>query len=270
MHLLYCDETNLEERSGDFFVYGGVMIDADAAPALSQQLEQIRSAAGMSNEVMLKFKPKPGNLSSSDFVALKDQVIDATVSHGCTLITCLTLHDLARDPETARLYGINSVCYHFDCLLNRSNSQGLILIDRFDNKQADSHLRDKFSKGVEGLPYSDRMRLDRVLGIHYSAIGQSHFCSVVDIILGSLRFAINSHTRGGNATNRRAAEDLLQRLSPLFPRSDFDHEVLELGLLFSPKAIRAPSYREKYQSVKDFLSANGIATKQEITASPIY
>jgi hypothetical protein len=25
MHLLYCDETNLVERKGDFFVYGGLL-----------------------------------------------------------------------------------------------------------------------------------------------------------------------------------------------------------------------------------------------------
>ena len=27
LHLFYCDETNLEERAGDFLIYGGLVID---------------------------------------------------------------------------------------------------------------------------------------------------------------------------------------------------------------------------------------------------
>lgn len=268
MRLLYCDETNLEEKSGDFFVYGGVMIDAGTAPDLSREIEKQRTAKGLPPEAQLKFKPNPGALTDEDFIELKDSVIDAAVEHGCKLIICLTLHDLAKDPETARLYGINTVCYHFDCLLNRADSHGLVLIDRFDNKQADRHLREKFSVGLKGLPYTTEKRLDRTLGFHYSAIGQSHFCSLVDILLGSLRFAINSHTRGSTRSLPNA-ELLLKRISPLFPRS-CDGGVPELGIMFSPKGVEVDKYRRKYHGVKDFLSEHGVVVKQEITATPMY
>ena len=47
------------------------------------------------------------------------------------------------------------------------------------------------------MPYSDEIKLDRIIGIHYSAIGQSHFTSIVDIGIGSFRFCINEHTHNG-------------------------------------------------------------------------
>ncbi|WP_235375812.1 DUF3800 domain-containing protein [Burkholderia thailandensis] len=31
MYLLYCDETNFQKLSGDFFVYGGIIIDGAKA-----------------------------------------------------------------------------------------------------------------------------------------------------------------------------------------------------------------------------------------------
>ena len=47
VHLLYCDETNLEERPGDFLIYGGITIDASRALDLSKEIDEIRRRAGV-------------------------------------------------------------------------------------------------------------------------------------------------------------------------------------------------------------------------------
>jgi hypothetical protein len=39
------------------------------------------------------------------------------------------------------------------------------------------------------------VRLKNIVGLHYSAIGQSHYPTLIDIVLGTLRFGINSFTR---------------------------------------------------------------------------
>ena len=39
MYLLYCDETNFAKTSGDFFVYGGVVIDPAHAADLAKEIE---------------------------------------------------------------------------------------------------------------------------------------------------------------------------------------------------------------------------------------
>ena len=148
--------------------------------------------------------------------------------------------------------------------MNRPNTNGLVLIDRFEDTQIDAHLREKFSVGVTGLPYSDEQRLKRIVGFHYSAIGQSHFGSIVDIALGSLRFAINAFTRD-DSKKLPTARRLLGLLSPLFLRENDGDAVSELSAFFSPKVIRVKDYRARYEGVKHFLSESGIVPNQQIT-----
>lgn len=146
-----------------------------------------------------------------------------------------------------------------------------MLIDRFNDagNAVDAHLRDKFTIGLTGLPYSAEMRLPNIVGFHYSAIGQSHFPSIVDVVLGSLRFAINAHTRG-QTEHHRTAEALLGLLSPLFWRATPGDPVPELGFQFSPKVVRAAKYRATYEGLKAFLEAGGVPTAQKITDTPMY
>jgi hypothetical protein len=176
----------------------------------------------------------------------------------------MILHDVATSAEEARRKSINTICYHFDCYLNRPNSHGLVLIDRFDDRQIDAHLREKFSVGLKGMPYSREMRLERIVGYHYSAIGQSHFASVVDIVLGSFRYAINAHTRRDQGRIESAGQ-LLRLLSPLFFRERGDGKISELSLMFSPKVIRSDKFRASYEALKAFLAGNGIEAEQQIT-----
>ena len=188
----------------------------------------------------------------------------ATVRHGCFLLTSLILHNVATSPDDARRKEINRVCYHFNCFLNRANTHGLVLVDRFEDKQIDAHLREKFSVGVTGLPYSPELRLERIVGFHYSAIGQSHFGSIVDIALGSLRFAINAFARD-DAQRLPTARLLLGLLSPLFLRENDRGNVSELSIFFSPKVIKVDRYRAIYEGVKTFFAESGITTDQQIT-----
>jgi hypothetical protein len=265
VHLLYCDETNLQERRGDFLIYGGITIESARALDLSHRIDDIRRGAMVDRSFRLKFNPGPPGLPQDDFIALKQEIIQAATEHGVGLLAYLVLHDIAGDPDAARRYGINTICYHFDCILHRRNDAGLVLIDRFtdEGNQIDAHLTEKFSVGVRGMPYSREMRLNRIVGLHYSAIGQSHFPSLIDIILGSLRFAVNRHTRGIEQ-HENTARALLGLLAPMFDRRE-DGRVSELSLLFSPKVIKLEQFRARYQGLKDYLAASGIEAEQIIT-----
>ena len=276
MYLLYCDETNMEEKAGDFLLYAGVSIPPNAAADLVADIEAARRTHNVPKDFQMKFNPGPPGLSNDEFIALKRSVLTAADKHGVKLFAYVVLHDLARSQgaDEARLRGINTVLYHFDCYLNRKSAPGTVLLDRFNNRgnKIDKHVREKVSVGLTGLPYSSEMRLKNVLGVHYSAIGQSQFCSLVDIVVGSLRFAINAHTRSKPESGATARE-LLRMLDPLFFREEGEFasgKVSELGLQFSPKAIRVQKYREKYQGLKDFLAENGIEVSQAITNERTY
>jgi len=264
MYLLYCDETNLEEKENDYFVYGGIAVETESALDLSHEIDEIRNTAKIPKKFSLKFNPKPSNLSHTEFIGLKQSVIEAAARRNCVLFSSLILHNIATSPDDARRNEINRVCYHFDCFLSRQKTHGLVLIDRFDDKQIDAHLREKFSIGVTDLPYATEKRLERIVGFHYSTIGQSHFGSLVDIALGSFRFAVNAFTR--NETDKLpAARTILALLSSLFFRENSRREVSELSLFFSPKIIKRVSYRKQYEALRQFLTDNNIEAEQQIS-----
>lgn len=269
MYLFYCDETNLDPTHADFFVYGGLAIPSEKAHDLHEEIEQIRKDAGIRTEHQLKFNPCPEGIEYKNFVNAKEKIIKAAASHDCCLIVSIILHKIANDPDTARRNEINRVVYHFNCFLNRPATHGLVLIDRFSDKQIDSHLREKFASGIKGLPYTPVKRLDNIIGFHYSAIGQSHFPSIVDILLGSLRFAINVHTKG-KTEKVKTAKYLLKLMEPLFYRDSINKKVHSISLNFSPNIIKVKKYRMQYQSVKDFLCEAGINAGQPITETRMY
>jgi len=92
--------------------------------------------------------------------------------------------------------------------------------------------------GWTGLPHTAQMRLSNVVGFHYAAVGQSHFSSLIDVVLGSLRFAINAFSRGETA-KIEAAKRILGGLEPMFYRNDDNVPVSELSFYFSPKPSRS-------------------------------
>lgn len=270
MYLMYCDETNMEERAGDFLVYAGISIPPASAKALSDDIEASRIEAGVPREFPLKFNPGPDHQSHSEFIALKQSILEKAAKHGVRLFAYVVLHDLARKTglDVARRNGVNAVLYHFDCYLNRKRDTGLVLLDRFNDEgnKIDGHVREKVAVGITGLPYSKEKRLENLIGVHYSAIGQSHFCSLVDIVVGSLRFAINVHTREQNRFEKTAAT-LLGLLSPLFFREEGEfasEKVSEIGFQFSPKSVRLDHFRKKYLELHGFLASHGVVCDQSI------
>jgi hypothetical protein len=266
MHLLYCDESNMEERAGDFLVYAGVAIPAERATALSAAIEELRTGAGVDRAYRLKFNPGPANLDHAGFIALKEAVLRVAADHGAQLFAYVILHDISKDPDTARRNGINSVCFHFNSYLNKVGGPGLVLIDQFTDQGnlIAAHLRDKFTIGLTGMPYARELRLGNIVGFHYCAVGQSHFPSLVDVATGSLRFALNACTREIDG-QRPTAFTLLQLLSPLLHRHRADGAVSEWGFQFSPKIIKAAKYRHRYERLKAFFEEAGVRTEQPIT-----
>ncbi len=264
MRLLYCDESNLDKKDFDFFVYGGLAINALTAMTLSSAIEKIRVDAGVPRDFILKFNPGPSGFTHEQFIQVKQAVIKAAVTHGCVFLASMILHNIATSPDDARRNEINRLCLHYQYCLNIADDFGLVLIDQFDDKKIDSHLREKFLIGATKLPYPPHeVRFTRILGFHYAAIGQSHFGSLVDIVLGSFRFAINAFTRG-QAGNMVTAGKMLQMISPMFYRLP-SGKVSELSLFFSPKIIKSAVYLKKYSEIKAFLTSNGVDPDQDIT-----
>jgi hypothetical protein len=57
MHLLYCDESNLQRSKHDFFIYGGLAFESASALPLPRCIDTIRPSAGVRGDSVLKFNP---------------------------------------------------------------------------------------------------------------------------------------------------------------------------------------------------------------------
>jgi len=257
MYLLYTDEANLDPTRSDFFVYAGIAIQSSQAASLSQQIDKLRKKYRYEGSDLLKFntRERPKSLSINSHREIKREVVKACVEHKVKVFVSLILHCIATSPEDARINEINRICLSFDSFLRRENQYGLVLIDTFPANTLFAILREKFSVGLKGLPYSSAYRLKRVLGIHLASIGTSNFCSTCDIVLGSLRAAVNLRL----VPNRvKTAKILLRQLAPLFIRTGHRARVSSLSLFFSPKIIKVQRYLQRYMKLYDFLKDCGI------------
>lgn len=251
---------------GDFFVYGGIAVPDATAAQLSEKIEKIRTDARITPEFLLKFNPGPSHLTHPQFIECKKAVIQAACETQCVFFVTIFLHAIAAKTgaELARRNEINRVAFHFNSFLGMKEDKGIVLVDRFSDKQIDAHLREKFAVGLVGMPYSKTLRLKNILGFHYSAVGQSHFASLIDILMGCLRFSVNSYMSTDDA-RKKTAQVLLTQMSPLFFRMPGKDGVPSLGINFDPQIVKIKPFRDKYAALKAFFASAGIHATQEIT-----
>lgn len=258
MHLLYTDETNLDPAN-EFFVYAGVTVPGERAAALSAAIDTIRKKHGYKPNDLLKAntKERPQHITPAVHAAVKQEILQAAATHGANLLASFILHTIATTPEQARRNEINRISLHFDYYLQSVNDYGIVLIDTFTDGLLNRFLREKFGVGLVGMPYGI-YRLKRILGFHVAGIGQSNFCSLVDIVVGTLRYAINE---SANPAKAPTVNQMMALLSPLAVRWP-NGKVKEVSFFFSPKQIRVPSYLSKYQGLHSFFASHGIDCDQ--------
>ncbi|MGB9713112.1 MAG: DUF3800 domain-containing protein [Dissulfurimicrobium hydrothermale] len=256
MYLLYTDEVNINPASTEFFIYGGVAVHSNQAASLSAEVDRLRGEYGYQPNDPLKFntKERPAGISPDAHKEIKRQVIETAVKHGVRLFTSFILHKIATSPDEARRKEINRVCYNFDVFLKQENEFGLVLIDTFSDEKLPEILREKFAIGLRGFPFSRIYRLERVLGFHLATIGSSNFSSVVDIVLGSLRYAVNSRVKPDRHV---VACTLLQQIAPMYIPGNKPGDISELSVFFSPKTVKVVNYQKQYCELSRYLKKCG-------------
>jgi len=263
MYLLYTDETNVDPKETEFFVYGGVAFHSNHAEAISSGIASLRRKHGYNPEDVLKFNTvqRPAHINAESHRKIKQDVMELAARHEVKLFCSMILHAVATSPDEARRNEINRIAYHYDCFLHRQSDLGLVLVDMFTDAKLPNHLREKFTVGLTDMPFSKAMPLERVLGYHLATVGSSHFCSLIDIVLGALRFVINSRK---DERRKSVVSQLLHQLSRLCIREE-SGKVSELCLFFSPKTIRVAKYRSEYKGLRDLFVDAGMAPTQQIS-----
>jgi len=261
MYILYADETNYDSTGNDFFIYGGVSIESDKAASLSSCIDSLRDKYGYKPLDPLKFntRERPTYITPDRHREIKKEIIESAVAHDVKLFVSFIYHDIAKSPDAARRNEINRICYHFNCYMNWRNDHGLVLLDNFQDDQLSEILKEKFSVGLIGLPYSQHYRLERILGFHLASIGSSHFCSVIDVVIGAIRFVVNSRN---DRHKEKVCLTILKQIQPLFIK-DSSGAIDEISLFYSPKVVKADKFYQKYVELNKFLEKAGINSRQK-------
>lgn len=260
--MLFTDETNVTDKEGDFFIYGGLAMTPEAAAKLHAAVEQIRQKYGFRDGDQFKFqtKSRPAQVSIEDFAKAKAEANQAILEHGAIVVIYVVLHQLARNQtvETMTEWALNSLLYHFDSnFLSEKNDVGTVCIDRLDPGQAYAYMKDKFANGVTFAPSGAKVKLRRVIHYSMSSDGASHLSSLTDIALGSVRYAVNFATGQGKEEVARnvlqpVAEAMWHKVKP-----NGEHQVGGYGFIQYPQNIRVHGYRERYESLAKRLGELG-------------
>ncbi len=253
------DETNKPPKAGSFFVYGGVVVDADRALDLHRKIGAIRATFGIPLEGDFKFSnqkgPDPGTHAQA-----KVEALQAMSDFGAKLIA-VVVHQrvLSRQSEaayTSMALNVTTGAFHRYLREQGDRGQGAMLMDRVDKGQVNSEINQmaaRFQRGLhpEGydLPVNDRILLFGMTGNN-----ASHFSSCTDIALGSLGYAINAATeqKGADADKARA---LMTALEKLRWRTEItkDGQFRRLGFLTYPKTFKVKSVEKSYATLRQTL-----------------
>jgi hypothetical protein len=261
MYWLVTDETNVEPGQGRFFIYGGLIMTPEQMLKAHEAIQDIRMKYGFSDTDDFKFetRSRPQSMTVEKWTRAKGEAIAAAEKLGATLVIYVVLHDIARNKPKTQIteWALNSVVAHFDMrFLTEKMSYGMVCIDRVDEKFGYRYLSSKFQEGIE-LPDGRTAKLARIIHYSISCNGASHISSLVDIVLGGMRYSVN--TAGGVGKEELAREILppISRMMWHAVKPDGSWQVGGYGFLQYPKDVLVPEYREQYVNLARTLSEWG-------------
>ncbi len=97
------------------------------------------------------------------------------------------------------------------------------------------------------------------MGFHQAQIGTSHFCSLIDILIGGLRYSVNNRN---DPKKRDTALELISQIAPLCLRESISEKVNELSVFFSQKIIEVSKYLDTYKDLHSFFTEGGMEPAQ--------
>jgi hypothetical protein len=244
-----CDETNTTPVLGQFFIYGGVVVDDVQLATLSARVDEIREQFGFLPGDSLKFATAhtPNQVGAERARLAKKAVVKTLEGIGARMIVYVVLHDIAmKVSEAERMQmALNVVATRFHDLLTIEDGRGVMVIDRAENHF--DHLSHLYQHGNSSKTNQKQLS-DRILHFGMSNDNASNVSSAADIALGAFRYCVN--TAGG-----RGSEHVAREMYPPIARMIWgvrvaDEVVLDhYGYNQYPREVRKPEYAERYSKL---------------------
>jgi hypothetical protein len=253
MKIMCCDETNAApSKNIEFFVYGGLVVDAAQIGPLSEDISHIRKVTNFGLDDSLKFRTssRPANMDQADWTNAKAQTITACRDRGVTLIAYVIHHRIVRGAtQEMTSWQLNTCSEEFNKRLIADDDHGMVIIDRIADHKEYKVLGRIFRTGGS-TPWGKQREFNRIVSYSSTSDGASHLASAVDVVLGSFARCVN-HIDDVTLRYR----ELFQSIEPLFTNAPAGSRTSNAwpGLILSPAVVKAPSYAKKYDELEKYL-----------------
>lgn len=251
MHILLTDETN--KSSSDkvkFFVYGGILMPANALSQLDEHIGKIRKKLGYLPTDTLKFdtNSRPEQVSPEQSLQAKQWVIEACHLCGIKFVVQIIHHGIvkAQPLEQVVYWAADYVISRFHQYLGRVSDDGIVIIDNVPEGNQYQYLTKKFQVGLEAN--GTNHEIPRIKMFASTCVGASHANSAMDIVLGTFRYVLNN-------PKHDVSRDMMRNLIGLLWHTKIGEDIytIDRGLILRPKLneIKVPSYKKAYEEVID-------------------
>lgn len=250
---MFADETNLEETTSvDFFIYGGVVVHADAVASLCDAVRNIRDIHRFAPTDKLKFArgSKPAAMDTAVWNAAKGEILAVAAEHGVQFMTVVVHHRVASEEKLID-WQLSNTLHSYETFLRLEDDVGMFTMDRQPGKGEYAMLRERFQLGSTS-PGGGRRSHPHIVALSATCDGASHMTSVADVALGTFGYCVNERR-----PEWRMPRELMPLVDPLFWRGPgTGTSAFSWGITLTPAYPQF--YAVEYQALRKHLRDLGL------------
>lgn len=216
---------------------------------------EIRQKYGFRDGDSLKChtRSRPKHVEVEQWTSAKSEIIDLALDLDLTMMVNAIHHRImaSKDSQTKAVWALENLTKHFsDSFLADRDSSGAVCIDRMPDNYAFGQIEKMMQAQIDRN--GAKVGIPRIVHYSFTSEGASHFNSIVDICLGTLRFCCTAaFDRKERSTQiSREVFPKLYRLLHKDPRTNLANGA---GLFFLPIVVHADSIRARYDQLSRFL-----------------
>lgn len=251
--MFFADETNLNESdTSRFFIYGGLIIPSNVAHKISQDINKIKQENNFSKTDELKFetRSRPKCVTNEQFNKAKESVIDVALHYKCIFLVNIIHHQIIKNQNQNQyiIKAADNVLSRFNMFLEENQTYGSVYLDRFSDLSEFDYMKNKFTQGINYPNWNKE--LTNILLYSSTRINASNFSTLVDIVLGAFRYAINMPKK------KDLAVELMKKIYQLlwFKEENNLKTVNERGLIIRPQEVRSNVIKKEYEELIDHIN----------------
>lgn len=269
MRILLADETNSNDDTSEFFIYGGLHFDIGLLPQIDAEVSEIRNRYNYRNGDALKWSTngRSEHISPKNHREAKNEVLELAYEMGAEFIPVMVLHDLIEDEVAVEFERclrdlLGQFQFALDSPRDGEHEFGIAVVDHIPEGDAGREkeiLEDTFSHGLQ-FGGGDTRDLDRIKMMSATYSEASHASSLTDIVLGAFQFCLNN-------PNNPATETIFPKVARITKGFNVDEGFdFKYGVVMRPLdpgeyGSYSDDYGDRYEEAREALNSLFLETR---------